>query len=168
MLKCRFLCLVSINSFTLGLGWGHRNLYFNEGPWLAWSPEPTLRNYYQKNSLNTLSTTSASCSANHLAPHFKQKSSFGFHQVGTLGLSGFSQVIAFSLLCLSLLLSAPPPISSQPHLWTRGILLGSAHSQASPVPGGCVSRISRGDWTMAPQPCGCLIIILGCPQGPSF
>lgn len=130
LLKCRFLCLVSMNSFTLGLGWGRRNLYFNEGPWLAGSPEPTLRNYYPKNSLNTLSTTSASCSAN-LAPHFKQKSSFGFHQVGTLGLSGFSQVIAFSSLCLSLL-PAPFPMSNQPHRCAPGAFSQVLHTVRPP------------------------------------
>ena len=153
LLKCRFLCLISINSFTLGLGWGLRNLYFNEGPWLAWSPEPTLRNYFPKNSLNTLSTTSASCSANYLAPHFKQKSSFGFHQVGTLGLSGFSQVIAFSLLCLSLL-SAPPPISSQLHLWTRGVLLVLHTVRPPPSLAAVLAASLEGTGRWLPSPAG--------------
>lgn len=99
---------------------------------------------------------------------FQTKSELWFSSSGN---SWFIWVLTGHCLFSSLPVSSPiSPTSyhSQPHLWTRGILLGSAHSQASPVPGGCVSRISRGDWTMAPQPCRCLIIILGCPQGPSF
>ena len=69
------------------------------------------------------------------------------------------------------------PISSLPQLLSAAshvaVDLGSSlrfctHMQASPLPGGCVSCVSVGDRTMAPQPCRCLIVILGYPLGLSF
>lgn len=167
MLKCRFLCLISINSFTLGLGWGLRNLYFNEGPWLAWSPEPTLRNYFSKElTQHPLHHLGFMLGKPPCSP-FQTKIELWFSSSGN---SWFIWVLTGHCLFSSLPVSSISPTSYQQPAasvdpWRS---LSSAHSQASPVPGGCVSCISRGDWTMAPQPCGCLIIILGCPRGPSF
>lgn len=87
------------------------------------------------------------------------------------GNSWFIWILTAHCLFSSLPVSSPCPSSCQrpaASLWPRGVLLGSEHMQASPLPGGCVSCISGGDRTMAPQPCRCLIIILGCPLGLSF